>query len=106
MLEGQELITLARNNPQRLINLVDHLRSEAADWEREYRIVADSVITRFNPPDSDGAESAIVEQAITLAAEYIETQSCACPPGVATYDEDPCLRCAALGRRSDVSEER
>jgi hypothetical protein len=61
----------------------------------DYRMLADTVIERLNPPDGDAAEVDICETAIANIANYVESLPCTCTPG---HDE-PCGRCAALGQR-------
>ncbi|ONH58369.1 hypothetical protein CcI49_23220 [Frankia sp. CcI49] len=73
----------------------------------EYRMIADTVIERLNPPDSDVAEVAIVLESIAHLADYVEKLPCTCPPDAAPPElGDPCDRCRVLGRRLDKREER
>jgi hypothetical protein len=61
-----------------------------------YRMLADKVIERFNPPDGDEAEVALLMLALDVAADYITDRPCFC-------DEEPdlpCWRCSALGQRN------
>ena len=61
----------------------------------DYRMLADMVIERLNPPDGDAAEVDICESAIAKIANYVDSLPCTCTPG----DDEPCGRCAALGQR-------
>ncbi|KPM55770.1 hypothetical protein ACG83_10885 [Frankia sp. R43] len=73
----------------------------------EYRMVADLVIDRLNPPDSDFAEVSIVSEAIERLASYVEKLPCTCLADAAPPElGDPCERCRVLGRRLDKREER
>ncbi len=74
----------------------------------EYRMVADLVENKLNPPDDDVAEVAVVMDAIERITTFVESLPCTCPAEAALPepDEDPCGRCAALGRRVDVPEVR
>ena len=80
----------------------DELAAEAED----YRTLRDKVIELFNPPDLDIAEIALMCDAVTRAAKYIESIDCTCSLDVADYYDDPCQRCAALGLVAGVREER
>lgn len=66
----------------------------------QYEELRDHIVERLNPPDDDIAEIAIMLDAVGRAADYIESQPCACD------DEEPCGRCFALGRLMDVRVER
>lgn len=72
------------------------------DWEGSYRYLADAVIERFNPMDTDDAEEWICAQAIHRAADLIEKIPCRCNPDEMVY----CQRCAVLGRADDVPVQR
>ena len=69
----------------------------------EYRLVADLVNDRLNPPDHDYAEAAVVMEAIERIAVFVESLPCTC---VADDEGEPCARCAALGRQHDVPSQR
>ena len=61
----------------------------------DYRMLADKVIERLNPPDSDEAEVALLMHALDVAADYITDQPCFCDQ----EPDLPCFRCSALGQR-------
>lgn len=75
-------------------------------YREDYEILRDAVIDHFNPPDDDIAEVAIMLGAIEVASEFIAGLPCYCSPAAADLDDDPCGRCEALGRVSDVAVER
>lgn len=80
----------------------------SSDDAQDYWTLRDHVIDQLNPPDEDMSEIYIMCTAIDRAADYIAATPCTCPPEAAdpmVYD-DPCDRCAALGRRADEREER
>lgn len=80
----------------------------SSDDAQDYWTLRDHVIDRLNPPDGETSEVHGMCTAIDRAAAFIETIPCTCPPGAAdpmVYD-DPCDRCAALGRCADEREER
>lgn len=93
-----------------LFRELSKLRNEVAtdphDDARDYRTLADEVIKWFNPADDDVAEVAIHMDAVKAAARYIESLACRCTPEAVHYDDEPCARCAALGRVADRPEER
>ena len=62
----------------------------------DYRMLADKVIERFNPPDIDEAEVAILMQALDVAADFITDRECFCDQ----EPDLPCWRCSALGQRN------
>jgi len=62
----------------------------------DYRMLADKVIERFNPPDIDEAEVAILMQALDVAADFITDRECFCD----REPDLPCWRCSALGQRN------
>jgi hypothetical protein len=60
----------------------------------DYRLLADEVITRLNPPDGDEAEVSLCIAALDGIACHVESLPCTCPAG----GEEPCGRCAVLGQ--------
>jgi hypothetical protein len=60
-----------------------------------YRLLADHIISEFNPPDGVVAEIAIVMNAVSFAAAYIREQPCTC---VDDIDAEACDRCQVLGQ--------
>jgi hypothetical protein len=69
--------------------------------ESDYEVVRDAVACAFNPPDEDAAESCICSEAICRASRFIaDTVPCECTAGM-VEDNDPCQRCAVLGRLGD-----
>jgi hypothetical protein len=60
-----------------------------------YRLLADAVIEKLNPPDGEEAEAAICISAIDGIAAFVASLPCTCEPG---HDGEPCGRCAALGQ--------
>jgi hypothetical protein len=68
----------------------------------DYRMLADKVIERFNPPDGDEAEVALLMLALDVAADYVEDRPCAC----GREPDLPCFRCSALGRRNNEPVQR
>ena len=77
----------------------------STDEPTEYEDLRDYVIERFNPPDDDIAEPAIMRDAVGRAADLIESLPCTCPTDFDSYG-DACGRCYALGRHMDVAVTR
>lgn len=74
------------------------------DDESDYRLLADHVIGRTNPPDDDVAEVSIVMDAVTRLVNVVRTLPCSCPApemGDNFGFRDACQRCRALGRFAD-----
>lgn len=61
-----------------------------------YRMLADAVIEKLNPPDVDAGEVGICISAIADIAAYVARLPCLCIPG--DDDAGPCGRCAVLGQ--------
>lgn len=80
----------------------------AVEKEEDYRMVADKIIELFNPPEDDAAEIHIVIEALKRAQKcLINEVECWCADKAGNPEnEDPCDRCAALGRFDDVVLER
>jgi hypothetical protein len=84
----------------------DVIHDPATDWCAcepggnvvcDYRLLADAVIGKLNPPDGDEAEAGICIQAVEFIAAFVGSLPCTC----ATVDDsEPCGRCTALGQRS------
>ena len=73
----------------------------------EYRLVADLINDKLNPPGDDVAEVAVLMDAVERIATFVESLPCTCPAGAGPPDyADSCGRCVALGRRQNVPEER
>jgi hypothetical protein len=81
----------------------DVIHDPDADWcacepngarRCDYRMLADKVIERLNPPDGDEAEVALLMLALDVAADYITDQPCFCD----REPDLPCFRCSALGQ--------
>lgn len=69
---------------------------------KSYEWLRDAVLHAFNPPDEDGAEEQLCEQAIFAAADFIAKQPCTCEWGWDPQAQDSevatiCDRCAVLG---------
>ena len=85
---------------------MDVIHDPATDWcacepdassRCDYRLLADTVIERLNPPDRDEAEVAICVSAVERIAGYVASLPCRC--GLVSEDaSEPCPRCAALGQ--------
>jgi hypothetical protein len=81
------------------------LGQELAEARGDYEMVRDAVIMYLNPPDDDGAEPALMVNAVRHAASVLAAQPCTCPPGQ-PYEGETCDRCQVLGRHQDKMEER
>ena len=69
----------------------------------DFRLLADTIIQQFNPPDGDDAEVAICMTAIGRAAEFVRSLKCECPR---RSGAEPCGRCAVLGQYQGERVER
>jgi hypothetical protein len=64
--------------------------------DHRYRLLADHVISEFNPPDGAVPEMEMVMGAVSFAAAYIRMQPCSCPDD--DDDDEACDRCQVLGQ--------
>lgn len=73
-----------------------------------YEHLRDVIGACFNPPDEDGAEEAILSQAVQSARDFIAAQPCTCRPEVVADEDayDACERCKVLGRCGDKAVAR
>lgn len=67
----------------------------------DYEVLRDHIIEQLNPHDDDTSELTIMCDAVTGAVAYIESQPCTCTRGASENHNDPCNRCAVLGRREN-----
>jgi hypothetical protein len=84
--------------------LADVIHNPRTDWcacephggdRCDYRMLADTVIGKLNPPDRDEAEVSICISAIESIAAFVTSLPCHCSPD---DSEEPCSRCAVLGQ--------
>jgi hypothetical protein len=78
----------------------------ADQYREDYELLRDVIIDHLNPRDDDVAEVAIMISAVERVASYVAGLPCYCTPEAADFDDDPCGRCEALGRVSNVAAPR